>query len=215
MRAVIFIYGDSIAYGAADLEMGGWAHRLRLYFNNRTTAGDDVDIRLCNLSIPGETTAGLVERISSEIPPRLRDDCENIFIFAYGMNDFAFPPEGTKPLVELEYFSENLQSALAIAREYSQKIYVLNITPVLDEIAGAQRAGRRIRFCRNMTPYNARLKEFSAANGCTLIDVNKDFIEQNYALLLTEDGVHPNAAGHKVIFERVRKDLEEGEARVL
>ena len=184
--------------------MGGWAHRLRLYFNNRTAAGDDVDIRLCNMSIPGETTTGLMERMASEIPPRLREGFENIFIFAYGMNDFAFPPKGTQPLVELECFSENLQSALAIAREYSRKIYVLNITPVLDEIAGAQRAGRRIRFCRNMTSYNACIEDLAVANGCTLIDVNKEFIEQNYALLLTEDGVHPNSAGHKVIFDIVR-----------
>lgn len=204
MRAVIFIYGDSIAYGASDLEMGGWANRLRLYFNNRTAAGDDVDIRLCNMSIPGETTTGLVERMATEIPPRLREDFENIFIFAYGMNDFAFPPQGTEPLVTLESFSDNLENAIRIAKEYSQKIFILNITPVIDEIAGKQREGRRIRFCQNMEAYNRRIKNSALANDCKLIDINKEFAEQNYALLLTEDGVHPNAAGHKVIFDIVR-----------
>ena len=65
----VLIFGDSITWGAYDPEQGGWATRLRNYFEEK-----DNDIDVYNLGISGDTTADLLERIEIEAKSRVCDN---------------------------------------------------------------------------------------------------------------------------------------------
>ena len=51
----ICIFGDSITWGAYDPEQGGWATRLRNYFEKQ-----DNDVDVYNLGISGDNINGQV-----------------------------------------------------------------------------------------------------------------------------------------------------------
>ena len=65
----IFIFGDSIAYGAWDPE-GGWVERLRQWLFVTTRDNYNLGTFLYNLSIVGDTTADLLRRFPTEIAAR-------------------------------------------------------------------------------------------------------------------------------------------------
>jgi hypothetical protein len=69
----IFIFGDSIAYGAWDPE-GGWVERLRQWLFVTTRDEYNLGTFLYNLSIVGETTADLLKRFTTEIEARQPGD---------------------------------------------------------------------------------------------------------------------------------------------
>ena len=56
--SVICIFGDSISWGAWDLEAGGWVNRLKLYFDNQP----DPQIRVYNLGISGDRVGDVLKR---------------------------------------------------------------------------------------------------------------------------------------------------------
>ena len=122
--ATIFAFGDSITYGAWDIESSGWANRLRHSLDERAETDPNFYTLFYNLGIPGETTEGLLERLRSEIEARVRTKEleKNIVIFAYGANDAAFLPEENIFRVDVEKFSQNMQTAVEIARGFSSKI---------------------------------------------------------------------------------------------
>ena len=82
----IFIFGDSIAYGAWDPE-GGWVERLRQWLFVTTRDEYNLGTFLYNLSIVGDTTADLLKRFTTEIEARQQGD---IIFFAAGINDAQF-----------------------------------------------------------------------------------------------------------------------------
>lgn len=65
LKGNICILGDSIVYGAWDEEKHGYVNRLRedLKENNQVE-------NIYGLGIPGETTAGLLKRIDTELKIR-------------------------------------------------------------------------------------------------------------------------------------------------
>ena len=60
------VFGDSITWGAWDVEKGGWVNRLRLFIDK-----ENLNYRVFNCGVGGDTTKELVARVSSEMaaPP--------------------------------------------------------------------------------------------------------------------------------------------------
>jgi len=84
----IFIFGDSIAYGAWDPE-GGWVERLRQSVFATTRGEYNRGTFLYNLSIVGETTAELRRRFPTEFATR-QPEPGDLIVFATGINDAQF-----------------------------------------------------------------------------------------------------------------------------
>ena len=78
----ICIFGDSTAWGAWDLEKGGWVSRLWLEIHKDMESG----AKLYNLSISGGTTETILARFESEARMREAD----ALIFQTGGNDASF-----------------------------------------------------------------------------------------------------------------------------
>src|SRR3989338_9313414 len=66
----ICVFGDSTAWGAWDLEKGGWVNRLWFHVAKRK---DDDYVEVYNCSVSGATTDTILERFESEAKIRSAD----------------------------------------------------------------------------------------------------------------------------------------------
>jgi lysophospholipase L1-like esterase len=194
----ICIFGDSIVHGVMDAEMGGWANRLMCYFQEHW---DEYEVSVYPLGIDGDTTSGLLKRFDVEASARL-PDC---IVFAIGINDAVFR-EGDRVEIELKGFEKNIEELHRRAREYTQtKIVCVGCTPV-DDTKLYPYVGSESGKCytsKRIQEYDARLKTTAERLGAHYIscaDVISPFEDLS-------DGLHPNAEGHRKLFEHIRDEL--------
>lgn len=191
----ILIFGDSITWGAYDPEQGGWATRLRNYFEEQ-----DNDVDVYNLGISGDTTADLLERI--EVEAKSREP--NLIIFAIGINDAQFIYSTNGLRVSLDEFQQNLAKLLSIAKKFTDKVVFVGLTRV-DESKTTP------------IPWNTD-KSYTNENIERLDNAIKKFCEDNELKFIPMesvvgnddliDGLHPNTKGHIKIFNRMKSEVE-------
>lgn len=203
--SIIYAFGDSIAYGAWDVESSGWATRLRREVDERQERDSSLYFLFYNLGIPGETTRGLVSRFENEFEARAKKDGgeEIIFLLAYGANDLAMNQPDNKFRVSEEEFTANLSSVLEKALKITSKIILLNILPFIEEKNDGS-DGRTRRTNENVRKYNSLLDHMAKKYSLKLVDLNSLFMNNNYpSLICADDGIHPNAKGHELIAKSV------------
>jgi lysophospholipase L1-like esterase len=211
IMAVIYCFGDSITYGAWDIQKSGWSARLRDYVDDIQLKDPDKYFLCYNLGIPGETTEGLVKRFEIEFNARSKEEEgeESIFIFAFGANDSVYMPEAGRFKVSKEQFVDNLGGILDMASKHSKKIVLVNITPADEVICAERYAGKdKVRLNKNVIEYNQALAELAKKKGLPLVDVYSVYEAAGPQTLLSEDGLHPNEAGHQAIFDKVKEVID-------
>lgn len=119
--ATICVFGDSTAWGAWDLEKGGWANRLWLFL-----AEKDQDAELYNLSISGGTTETILARFENEAKIREAD----ILIFQTGGNDAAYEHQEGNHLVSPDKFKANIEEIIKRAKQITNKIVFIGFKNV-------------------------------------------------------------------------------------
>lgn len=183
------IFGDSIAYGEGVLQ-GCWVQLLRESLKPHDC--------VFNLGVDGETTQGLLIRLEAEIKPRLSDESENFIIIALGVNDTA--------LVPLEKYQQNLLQLIKLARKYTEKIILIGPVPV-DQVKVDP-----IPWSPEMSYKTDLVKQYSEAMGKIAVAKKLKFVDlfnqlpSEYIQTL-DDGVHPNTAGHRMIFDIIKTNL--------
>lgn len=200
----IFIFGDSIAYGAWDPE-GGWVERLRRWLFGTTQGDYNVGTFLYNLSVVGETTADLLKRFTPELEARQHGD---IIVFAAGIND-AQLVNGRQIATPADVCA-NVRTLIQRARACAPLLCWVGLTPV-DEARTTPLPWMPERAYRNATiaVFDAAIKQTAAAEAIPYIDLFHAWsADKAYAQLLL-DGIHPNAAGHEQIYERLKAFLLE------
>ncbi len=200
---VICIFGDSITYGAYDRESGGWVGRLRHHIDNSGQEG-----MVYNLGVDGETTNGLLKRLKIEIESRLgsvwRYDEQLTIVFAVGVNDSALRP---KRIISNHEFSENIRKLAAISRKYTKNIFFADILPVSEQKVNPVPWDPEITYLnREIRILNDVLNSVCFEENARIIKVKDRFEGINYHRLL-DDGLHPNSAGHELIFKTVKEQL--------
>ncbi len=190
----ILIFGDSITWGAYDPEQGGWATRLRNYFEEQ-----DEDVDVYNLGISGDTTADLLERI--EVEAKSREP--NLIVFAIGINDAQFIHSTNGLRVSLDEFQQNLAKLLSTAKKFTDKAAFVGLTRV-DESKTTP------------IPWNTD-KSYTNENIERLDNAIEKFCEDNKLKFIPMksvvgnddliDGLHPNTAGHIKMFERMKSEI--------
>src|SRR5690348_15400516 len=83
----ILIFGDSIAQGYHDLEMGGWVNHLLTDLLKQKARSTTQTTELFNVSISGNTIQDVINRFEAETNARRWNDDPFLFIFAIGFND--------------------------------------------------------------------------------------------------------------------------------
>jgi lysophospholipase L1-like esterase len=191
----ICVFGDSTAWGAWDVEKGGWVARLWFYAARKARE----DCWVYNLSVSGGTTETILERFESEAKVREAD----ALIFQTGGNDSALIGDGGPNQVAPEKFRANLEEIIRRAKKLTDNIMFVGFKNV-DEARTTPVSWVNVYYLNSeLKKYNGIMETVCKENGVLFLDVfgilNNDDLE---------DGVHPNARGHEKIFEKVRAFLE-------
>ncbi|PIT92073.1 MAG: hypothetical protein COU08_04435 [Candidatus Harrisonbacteria bacterium CG10_big_fil_rev_8_21_14_0_10_42_17] len=190
------IFGDSTAWGAWDLEIGGWAKRLWFYIGNRE--GDDY-LELYNLSISGGTTETILERFENEAKIRHADG----IIFQTGANDALYISDPNEHLVSPEKFRANVTEIIKRARLITENIIFMGFEDCDESKTMPVSWGSFYYTNEHLSHYKGIIQDVCSEQGIPYLDVglleNDEF----------EDGLHPNAKGHEKIFQRVKEFLVE------
>ncbi|MFA5358987.1 MAG: GDSL-type esterase/lipase family protein [Patescibacteria group bacterium] len=191
---VICIFGDSTAWGAWDKEDGGWVNRL--WLEQAASGGKSC---IYNLSISGGTTETILERFEREAKIREAD----ILIFQTGGNDAAYDKDIKEHLVSPDKFEKNIQEIIDCAKKLVKNIVFVGFNNC-DESKTTPVSWCNLCYTNDFTQkYNGIIKNLCDKNAVNFIDIFG--LLQNTDL---EDGLHPNAAGHKKIFAAVKDSLK-------
>lgn len=191
----ICIFGDSTAWGAWDMEKGGWVNRLWLYVGEKT----DGECEIYNLSISGGTTETILERFESEAKIREAD----ALIFQSGGNDSYLKSKNGPNQIPIDEFRKNSKEIIGKAKNITQNIIFIGFKNV-DEVKTMPVSWKDIYYVNaEIKKYDEVMRDVCKENNVPYLDIfgllkNEDF----------EDGLYPNTAGHKKIFEKVKSFLE-------
>ena len=186
----ICVFGGSIAWGAWDMEKGGWVNRLHLSVSKNK---ENNHILVHNLGVSGNDTNSILKRFEKEARVRKADG----LIFLTGNNDSLYDQKTKKVRISLKNFEKNLEEIMVRGKKITDRI--IFICPLnCDE-------------SKTMPVYwgpycytNDNLKEYS--------DVMRKICKKHKVLFLKlkalnknefDDGLHPNAKGHEKIFKQI------------
>ncbi len=110
--------------------------------------------------------------------------------------------------VGVEDYIRNLDMVLEGAKAYSSKLVLLNTTPVVEKVTARVESKDKSRLNEYIERYNAALDELAKKHSVPLLDVYSAFVAYDLESLFCGDGLHPNEAGHSIIFEMVKKQIE-------
>ncbi|MDO8571220.1 MAG: GDSL-type esterase/lipase family protein [bacterium] len=194
--ASICVFGDSVSWGAWDMEKGGWVNRL--WFHVAKRKGEDY-VEIYNCSVSGGTSNTILERLEIEAKVRSAD----ALIFQTGGNDASYENEQGNFLVQPEKFRENISEIIKQAKKITSRIIFMDLKNC-DESKTTPVSWIDIYYTNdNIRTYLEIMKEVCMANNVAFLELdvlgNEDF----------DDGLHPNSEGHRKIFEKVKNFLEE------
>lgn len=173
------IFGDSIGCGEGAPEKG-WAKLL----------GDQYPVK--NSSIDGSTTANYVKNFPQDITKN------STLIIALGVNDSV--------RISLKEFQENLIQLIKLAKKYTQKIIFVGPAPVDQSKTDPAPWAPELSYQTNLVKqYNTAMKQLAEQENLTFVDLFNDLPPEYIQTLV--DGLHPNAAGHKMIYDVVKYSL--------
>lgn len=192
----ICIFGDSIAYGAWD-EEGGWVDRLREFLHQETLRSRFTSYYFVyHLGIPGDTTESVLKRMECEC--RAREP--HVIIFAVGINDASYARNQDQPRVAFAQFQKNVASLLEQARGFTNTVVWIGLT----RVDGARTMPFETTHFENLqiARYDEQLARSCAEQGAIFLDVSALLSSGDW-----EDGLHPNAEGHRKLFLAIRDAL--------
>ena len=201
----IIIFGDSIGQGFFDTKQGGWATLLSMCLQRETIESDYERYNsVFNLSISGENTTEITSRLKPELPARLSSKKKNILIFAAGINDAKRLLPSNELYVPIEVTKENIERFVQHAQQSVDQIFIIGLTRVDERYTTEYNADAFLN--KDIEEYDQMIKAFADDNQIVYIPT-ADLISED----CLEDGLHPNAKGHRLIFERVKETLEEAD----
>lgn len=178
MDTVTIIFGDSIAYGLYDNELG-WAYRLRkkLGYNNF----------IFNLSIPGQSSFDILNKFEIELKNRYNKSDEFKIIFSFGIKDALKN--------NIDDFKNNILKIINKTKKYTKDITFIGlIKPATN---------KRVEYnLDTVILFDNAIEEICNKENLKYIKLIN--IINNNELV---DGLHPNDVGHEKISKVVLKEI--------
>lgn len=187
----IGIWGDSITYGAGDIQGLGWVGRLRnQYFT-------DDSISIYNRGVCGDTSGDILKRFSTEAQSIEPD----IIIFAFGTNDAKYTQGSLENKVSQEQFIHNIRELLKEARKYTNNIAFVGTTKANESIPTPSGS---IFNNKELERYNEYLKEICVQESLQCVDI-LTVIDPDADLY---DYVHPSEKGYEKMYKAISTQLD-------
>ncbi|RAR70667.1 GDSL-type esterase/lipase family protein [Flavobacterium aciduliphilum] len=152
---------------------------------------------LMNRGISGQT--------SSQMLLRFRQDVINLkpskVIILAGINDIA---ENTGP-ISVETIFGNIVSMVELAKSNHFKVVLCSVLP-----SNHLYWNPKINPVEKIAELNTKLKTYALVNHLNFIDYYSAMVDEHLGLdkNFSEDGVHPNTSGYKVMEQLLLKELE-------
>src|SRR5262245_26520683 len=144
-----------------------------------------LNFQVTNASAAGGTTEGGLERLPAHLKRKI-----DIFILELGIND-AFRG------LPIDQIQNNLQQIIDRVKARNPNVRVIIAGMQLPSYAGDD----------YVSAFGNIFADLAAKNGAALVPYLLEGVAGNASLNLG-DGIHPNAAGHKVLAENVWRVLE-------
>lgn len=186
-----------------------------------------------NRSMYGQTLNRLYERrVVERYIEESKGSPDRTVVFCIGGNDsdFDWKAVAAEPLAPhesktpLPLFKRELGELIVKLKNDGVKVMLTTLPPVdssrfFEKIICRMADGEQVlRFfngdvtniSRYQESYNLAVIETAVKNDCRLIDIRIPFLMQHdYLSNYSDDGIHPNAAGHKVIAESVMQFIDD------
>lgn len=209
----VLVFGDSIAHGFYD-SRGGWVQRFASEAHMKTleslNTGGSYSVEVHNLGVSGDTAEGVLHRMESEVESRRLYDETDVIVIAIGTND-AVLKQNVAQNDEYE-FQQTLEEAIDTAKNLTDKVLCIGL-PAVDELqsdpwkfsrTGWQYKNNRLDLFEDTVKQSAERKDVTFV---PVFDQFKAQLDVGHDLLA--DGLHPNDAGHELIYQIVKPKLEE------
>ncbi|MHB8860247.1 MAG: SGNH/GDSL hydrolase family protein [Minisyncoccota bacterium] len=197
----IIIFGDSITQGFWDTEQGGWANRLHVNVLQRgVDTGFEQYHSVYALGVDGELLVQLPSRFDAEFERRWKDG--NTFtIFAYGINDSMTDKSGAY-VTKLSDFKQQYAAVIQKAKRAGQ-VALIGLAPIdQSQLNPVPWHTERSYLASSRAAFDKAVQELAEEHGCLFIPMDDVFGDD--VVSKTVDGLHPNAEGHRLMFERVK-----------
>ncbi|MGB4758759.1 MAG: SGNH/GDSL hydrolase family protein [Candidatus Saccharimonadales bacterium] len=201
----ILIFGDSVGQGFYDEIDGGWVRMLQRDYFADDIAGKSY-INVINLSVSGHSSNEVLERLDNESTARQNDDKMTI-ILAIGVND-SYEKNGQRRTEESD-FTNNVTTIIERAKSYGD-VLVLGCSACVDSRVQPTGWNPVLHYSNELLQkYEALLQVCAYKAAVPFVPLwtitNKAQQEQE----TLPDGIHPNNAEHKVIYETVKENLRQ------
>jgi len=208
----ILIFGDSIAQGFFD-SRGGWVQRLINDYHSQTLEEIDKQdgrwIECFNLGISGDTVQGVLDRLSNEVKARQLDDSDDIVVVAIGTNDSIL--RNNQAIMDVYEFQEILEKLLHQAKDLASKLLLVGLPAVDQSLTDpwAYSSTKKQWHNKRIDVFEDTIKQSAERIDLPFVPVYDRFkAELDNGRELLSDGLHPNEAGHQLILELVKPELE-------
>ena len=201
----VLVFGDSITQGFWDIE-GGWVSHIRKHYDQQMIDGTDNDPpTIFNLGVSGNSSDDVLARFENETKVRASE--ELAFVIAIGVND-ARTKAGIN-YSDTNRYKQNLSEVLKLAKQYSNKILFVGLTPCVDERSNPVSWGDTGYTIERIKEFNDTLREFCEENKVPFVEVFEPFAKAEAETELLPDSLHPNNEGHRLIADLVLPELQE------
>lgn len=211
MMTQIFVLGSSSTYGVGGPN-GGWADMIKQYLHEKMFGENGVGEKyeVYNFGKSGAT----IDFVKNSFPSQLKDygrQQKTIILVAIGGNNTKAEQEPDNFVSTPEEYESEMRELLDFLKQSSDGLILVGSNGYVDEAKTNPKlnplTGGRSYFT------NARRQQFSTIVKRICEDTNVDLAdvavsqEEWLSKYLYIDGLHPNNAGHQLIFESIKPVL--------
>ncbi len=202
-------WAQIIRYAGEDARVPGpTKNELRVVF-----MGDSITDfwgRRAGVFFPGKPyiNRGISAQVTAQMLVRFRQDVialkPRVVVILAGTNDLAY---GTDP-ASMNMIEGNLSSMSELARANGIKVVLASVTPVNDYVQPDQ---TKVRPLDKILELNAWIKSYAQRAHVVYLDYYPALLDAHQQLkkALSDDGLHPNAAGYAVMAPLAQQAIDE------
>lgn len=211
MAAWAHDFGDLHRFNAANTALPSPEARRVVFFGDSITDNWKLDMYFpgkgyINRGISGQTTSQMLLRFRQDV----LDLKPRVVVILAGTNDLA----GNTGPISIEDIEGNLTSMAELARVHNIALVLSSVTPVNNYTVDSK------RFFTGRPPaqilqLNDWMRAYCAATNCYYLDYFSAMVDHSGLMKreLTEDGLHPNDAGYKLMAPLAEAAIEKTMAR--
>jgi lysophospholipase L1-like esterase len=212
MMTQVFILGSSMVYGVGGSH-GGWADLIKQHLHQKMY-GDDAlgeKYEIYNFGKSGATIDFVKDTFMSQLGAYGRKQ-KTVIVLAVGGNNTKAEEQPDNFVSTPEEYEKEMRELLALLKENSDGLIFVGSNNYVDETKTNPKrnplTGGRSYFTNSRRQKFAGIvKQICADLDVTLVDVTVEK-EKWLSSYIYKDGLHPNDAGHQLIFEAIKPALD-------